>query len=131
MDCPIISNEIAVDVKQTKRTQRQTQTIFAARLWRKTESKNSDGDVDEGPDPLPPRRITYPSDKGGAPKSPIRGTDSDRWALEYRAPDTLGTSSRVAGEKSEFVNSFSIPPNTRHPAEVYRTQHSRQTDNQT
>ena len=60
MDCPIISNEIAVDVKQTKRTQRQTQTIFAARLWRKTESKNSDGDVDEGPDPLPPRRITDP-----------------------------------------------------------------------
>ena len=55
-------------------------------------------------------------------RGPLKAKNTDRgavspdlsplpdWAPKSRAPNTLGTSSRAAGEKSELVSSFSGPP---------------------
>lgn len=50
------------------------------------------------------------TDRGAVSLDPPLLTRVPDWAPKNRAPNTLGTSSRAAGEKSELVSSFFAPP---------------------
>ena len=80
--------------KKTQKTAKETITI-AARFRFQTENTDSDGREDPRVSSVAYRQM-YPPDTFGAPKK--------------RALLTPGASPRVAGEKSEFVNSFSSCP---------------------